>query len=87
MFAHTRREAQETDIALPLTPHIFRVLDLTDAALQAFRVGSDPTAAALDVPIGAPELPREPVAPPPAPAPAQPPPGVLAPVVPTPPGR
>ena len=35
----------------------------------------------------APELPREPVAPPPAPAPAQPPPGVLAPVVPTPPGR
>src|SRR6185295_18625718 len=42
IFAHTRRETQETDIVLTLTPHIIRVLDLTEADLRPFRVGTDP---------------------------------------------
>ena len=79
--------APETDSNLAAVSEVGYV-PLTEADLQAFRVGADPTASALDIPIAAPELPREPVAPPPAaPAPAQPTPGVLAPVVPTPPGR
>ena len=41
MFAHTRRETQETDIVLTLTPRIVRVLDLTEDDLRPFRVGRD----------------------------------------------
>jgi general secretion pathway protein D len=41
LFARNRRERQETDIILTLTPHIVRVLDLTEADLRAFRVGRD----------------------------------------------
>jgi general secretion pathway protein D len=41
MFAHTRRETQETDIVLTLTPRIVRVLDLTEEDLRPFRVGRD----------------------------------------------
>jgi general secretion pathway protein D len=41
LFAHTRRETLETDIVLTLTPHIIRVLDLTEDDLRPFRVGRD----------------------------------------------
>ena len=41
LFAHNRIESQETDIILTLTPHIVRVLDLTEADLRPFRVGRD----------------------------------------------
>jgi general secretion pathway protein D len=41
MFAHSRRETQETDIVLTLTPRIVRVLDLTEEDLRPFRVGRD----------------------------------------------
>jgi general secretion pathway protein D len=41
LFAHNRRETQETDIILTLRPHIVRVLDLTEADLRPFRVGRD----------------------------------------------
>jgi general secretion pathway protein D len=41
MFAHTRRETQETDIVLTLTPRIVRVLDLSEEDLRPFRVGRD----------------------------------------------
>ena len=41
LFARNHRERQETDIILTLTPHIIRVLDLTEADLRPFRVGRD----------------------------------------------
>ena len=73
LFAHTKRESQETDIVLTLTPRIVRVLDLSETDVRAFRVqregeGGGP----IELPIPA-ALP--PVAPPPAgaaPAPASP---------------
>ena len=46
LFAHTRTESTQTDIILTLTPHIVRVLDLTEADLRAFRVGRDSARAA-----------------------------------------
>jgi general secretion pathway protein D len=69
LFAHTRRESQQTDIILTLTPHIIRVLDLTEDDLRPFRVGSEPASSAIDIPIAAPDLPREPAAQPAQPAP------------------
>ena len=41
LFARTRKETQETDIILTLTPHIVRVLDLSEADVRPFRVGRD----------------------------------------------
>ena len=41
LFAHNHKETQQTDIILTLTPHIIRVLDLTEADLRPFRVGRD----------------------------------------------
>jgi general secretion pathway protein D len=41
MFAHTTKSTEQTDIILTLTPHIIRVLDLTEADLRPFRVGRD----------------------------------------------
>lgn len=58
IFAFNRTETQATDIILTLTPHIVRVLDLTDADVRAFKVGRDTGVAALDVP--APPAPRPP---------------------------
>jgi general secretion pathway protein D len=53
MFAHTRTESQQTDIILTLTPHIVRVLDLSEEDLRPFRVGRDATAPGLNVPLPA----------------------------------
>lgn len=47
LFAFNRTETQATDIILTLTPHIVRVLDLTDADVRAFKVGRDTGAAAV----------------------------------------
>jgi general secretion pathway protein D len=41
IFAHSRKETQETDIVLTLTPRIVRVLDLSEEDLRPFRVGRD----------------------------------------------
>lgn len=41
IFTHSRKEAQQTDIILTLTPHIVRVLDLSEEDLRPFNVGSD----------------------------------------------
>jgi general secretion pathway protein D len=41
LFANNHKERQETDIILTLTPHIVRVLDLTEADLRPFRLGRD----------------------------------------------
>jgi general secretion pathway protein D len=40
-FANNRRETTETDIVLTLTPHIVRVLDLSESDLRPFRLGRD----------------------------------------------
>jgi len=39
LFAHTRRETQEPDIVLTLTPRIVRILYPTGQDLRPFRVG------------------------------------------------
>ena len=50
LFTRTRKEAQETDILLTLTPHIVRVLELSEADLRPFRVRSGPAAPLIDLP-------------------------------------
>jgi general secretion pathway protein D len=40
IFAHNRRQTQQTDVVITLTPHIIRVLDLTDADLRPFQAGN-----------------------------------------------
>ncbi|MDO8836374.1 MAG: hypothetical protein Q7V01_12305 [Vicinamibacterales bacterium] len=56
LFAKNRRETQETDIILTLTPHIVRVLDITENDLRPFLVGRD-LGTAFEIP--AIETPRE----------------------------
>jgi general secretion pathway protein D len=79
LFAHNRRETQETDIVLTLTPHIVRVLELSEDDLRPFRVGRGAVGGGpvIDLPIG-PEPPPQapPPASPPPPAPATPSPAV-----------
>jgi general secretion pathway protein D len=43
LFAQNHKEAQQTDIILTLTPHIVRVLDLSENDLRPFRLGRDAT--------------------------------------------
>jgi general secretion pathway protein D len=50
LFGNTRREAQQTDIVLTLTPHIVRVLDLSEEDLRPFRVSPDSGATGFDLP-------------------------------------
>jgi general secretion pathway protein D len=97
LFAHTRKQTQETDIVMTLTPRIVRVLDLTEDDLRPFRVGRDGEGAGggvieLPVPVQVPPrdtpaqpLPGQPGAPgpPPTPGPIFPP----APAPAPPPGR
>ena len=52
LFATHHKESQQTDIILTLTPHIVRVLDITEDDLRPFRLGRD-----SGVGGGAPELP------------------------------
>jgi general secretion pathway protein D len=77
IFARTQKTTEQTDIILTLTPHIIRVLDLTEADLRPFRVGRDFLTPLTDLPIPI-DLPRpiEPPRPPAEPMPpgAQPPP-------------
>jgi general secretion pathway protein D len=41
LFAIHHKESQQTDIVLTLTPHIVRVLDLSESDLRPFRLGRD----------------------------------------------
>ena len=41
LFADERKQTHETDILLTLTPHIVRVLDLSESDLRPFKVGRD----------------------------------------------
>jgi general secretion pathway protein D len=88
LFAHNRKETQETDIILTLTPHIVRVLNLTEADLQPFRAPRE-AGSSLDVPPL--PIPMPPPARPPggdagALAPGVPPPGNASPIRIKPPG-
>ena len=50
LFGYNRKETQETDIILTLTPRIVRVLNLTEEDLQPFRMGRDSGAPITDLP-------------------------------------
>jgi general secretion pathway protein D len=94
VFGHTTRTAQQTDIVLTLTPHIVRVLDLTESDLRPFRVSRDSSLSggAVDLPVlpavlpapPSPSTPTPALPPQPTPAPA---PGAATPIQPTPPPR
>ena len=65
LFARNERRTKETDIVITMTPHIVRVLDLTEEDLEAFRFAGDggmafPTAGdqVIDVPR---TVPRDPL--------------------------
>ena len=47
IFTHDRKEATQTDVVLMLTPHIIRVLDLTDDDLRPLRVPREGSGPAL----------------------------------------
>jgi len=49
LFGYNRKETQETDIILTLTPRIVRVLNLTAEDLQPFKVGRDGGAPVTDI--------------------------------------
>lgn len=42
IFGHSSDERNQTDIILMLTPHIVRVLELTEEDVRAFKMGRDP---------------------------------------------
>ena len=60
LFGRTKRETQETDIILTLTPHIVRVLDLNESDLRPFRLGREGGGSSM------PDLPTAPAQRPPA---------------------
>jgi general secretion pathway protein D len=72
VFAHSQKTSNQTDIVLTLTPHIVRVLDLTESDLRPFRVSRESTPAGADFPNSL--LPPPPLRAEPAPV-APPPPG------------
>ncbi len=64
LFAHNQKTTEQSDIILTLTPHIIRVLDLTEADLRPFRVGRDSVSPLAELPLPAeppkpPEPPKE----------------------------
>jgi general secretion pathway protein D len=62
LFARNKRETQETDIVLTLTPHIVRVLDLTEEDLRPFRIPRDGSGILpVELTPIAPPPPRDPV--------------------------
>ena len=60
LFAHNTKSTNQTDIILTLTPHIIRVLDLTEADLRPFRVGRDSLAPIAELPLLSLEPPKPP---------------------------
>jgi general secretion pathway protein D len=74
LFAHNRRQSQETDVVITLTPHIIRVLDVTEEDLRAFQVDSSGDAAGFDLTLPIPGAlpPPDPAQQPPVNFPGQP---------------
>jgi general secretion pathway protein D len=60
MFAHSTKSTTQTDVILTLTPHIIRVLDLSEADLRPFRVGRDSLAPIAELPPLEPPKPPDP---------------------------
>lgn len=60
LFARNHREHTVTDIILTLTPHIVRVLDLSETDLRPFRIGRDTGGVFQELPVEIPprDLPR-----------------------------
>ncbi len=58
LFGRTTKSTTQTDIILTLTPHIIRVLDLTEADLRPFRVGRDSLAPIAELPLLPLEVPK-----------------------------
>jgi general secretion pathway protein D len=85
LFAHSRTQTDQTDIILTLTPHIIRVLDVSEEDLRAFRVGRDSLVPITELPVPL-DIPRltepTPPAPTPAPAPAPTTPAPIGPITP-----
>jgi general secretion pathway protein D len=85
LFARSRKESQETDIVMTLTPRIVRVLDLNESDVRAFKVGRDGDGGGpieLPIPAALPPPVAPPAAAPPAAAPAGAPPAGAAPIQP-----
>jgi general secretion pathway protein D len=70
LFQHASTQRNQTDIILTITPHIVRVLDVSEDDLRAFRVGRDALNPIVDAPQDVP--PAAPLAPPAQPAPQTP---------------
>jgi len=52
LFARTRREAAQTDVVIMLTPHIIRVLDVSEEDLRPFRIPREGSGiAGLEAPV------------------------------------
>jgi general secretion pathway protein D len=79
LFANNHKEVQQTDIILTLTPHIVRVLDLTEADLRPFRLGREPGTAPLTELTGPSTTPRDELPPSPAQPATQPLPAAVSP--------
>jgi general secretion pathway protein D len=69
LFGRTNREAEQTDVVIMLTPHIIRVLDLSEEDLRPLRLPSDGAGGvAFEAPLIPPIAPpRDPVGSPTAP--------------------
>lgn len=62
LFAYNKKETQQTDILLTLTPHIIRVLDLDEDDLRPFTVGRETVAPVFEQPLRE-EMPPRDIAP------------------------
>ena len=60
LFTNQRKESQQTDILLTLTPHVVRVLDLNESDLRPFRLGRDSGGSFGGSVPALPNLPRDP---------------------------
>jgi general secretion pathway protein D len=78
LFARNKKEVQETDILMTLTPHVVRRPQLTEEDLRSFQLGGETSPLLFEVPALPPvevrpapaESPRiQPILPPPSPAP------------------
>jgi general secretion pathway protein D len=56
LFARNQKQSQQTDIVMTLTPHIVRVLDLSEEDLRPFRLGRDTSSGG---PAELPNVPRD----------------------------
>jgi general secretion pathway protein D len=79
IFSRNRKEVQETDIVMTMTPHVVRRLELTEEDLRSFSLGSEAAPVLFDTPVVTPPTPAprpdlppriEPIRPPAMPSPS-----------------